>query len=268
MFRYAERGWVPLLGARGAYSIVHAKDLAGAILAVTAARRGGTGLRRRPFMRATKLVAHIASALGRARVIPVPDWAAALVAAGPVGASPTASAPAASRSKYPELVTQLVLAEKIERECAFQDFLPRGRGRDGGLVSGPRVFSDGCVREVLFPPGAGAPGTLKPFVFSWLEPFMHLRPSSSSSRSAHPLLSSATAATATYPAPFAVGSNFTLSVAGGAIRGSRFYLSDGPGAPTPFGIVSLDLLSPNFSLLFDRSLFGKPGARRSRRSSR
>lgn len=55
--------------------------------------------------------------------------------------------------------------------------------------------------------------------------------------------------------PFAAGANFTLTVTGGANQGFAVYYSDGPGPfPTPFGLVSLDLLSPNFNLLFDGAL--------------
>jgi nucleoside-diphosphate-sugar epimerase len=127
MFRYAERGWVPLLGGRGrAYSIVHAKDLAGAILAVTATPAAAGQIyyvaEPRPYA-GHELLGHIASALGRRpRVIPVPDWAAALVAAGGSAIRPLLRRPPLlTLDKYLELVRSWVCSpEKIERECAFR----------------------------------------------------------------------------------------------------------------------------------------------------
>jgi nucleoside-diphosphate-sugar epimerase len=127
MFRYAQRGWVPLLGARGrAYSIVHARDLADAVLAViaTPAAAGQVYYVAEPRSYAGReLVAHIAAALGRKpRVIPVPDWAAAVVATtGSALKSLLRRPPLLTLDKLPELVRSWVCSpEKIERECGFR----------------------------------------------------------------------------------------------------------------------------------------------------
>lgn len=127
MFRYAKRGWVPLVGSdERTYSIVHARDVAGAILAVMASPRAAGQVYYVAEPRAygsRELIAHIAAALGtKARVIPVPRWAAAIVAAAGSGIRPFLKRPPLlTLDKLPEIVRSWVCSPlKLERECAFR----------------------------------------------------------------------------------------------------------------------------------------------------
>lgn len=55
--------------------------------------------------------------------------------------------------------------------------------------------------------------------------------------------------------PMAINSNFALSVSGGANQPFSVWISDGPASiPTPYGSVSIDILSPAFSLVFSGNL--------------
>jgi nucleoside-diphosphate-sugar epimerase len=127
MFRHARRGWVPMVGfGDRAYSIVHARDLAGAILAVTAsdAAAGQVYYVAEPRAYAGReLVAHIAAAIGtRARVLPVPHWVATLVGAAGSGLRPLLRRPPiVTLDKLPEIVRSWVCSpRKIERDCGFR----------------------------------------------------------------------------------------------------------------------------------------------------
>jgi nucleoside-diphosphate-sugar epimerase len=127
MFRYAERGWVPLVAARDrAYSIVHVRDLAAAILAVlrTPAAAGQVYYvaEDRAYL-GRELVAHIGKALGRTpRIVPVPRWAAALVAAAGSGMKAFLSRPPlVTLDKLPEILQSWVCSgAKLERDCGFR----------------------------------------------------------------------------------------------------------------------------------------------------
>ena len=87
LFRSTARGWVPMIGADDrTYSIVHARDLAAAILAVVAvpAAAGQVYYVAEPRAYAGReLLEHVAAAIGRKpRVVRVPQWVAACVARG------------------------------------------------------------------------------------------------------------------------------------------------------------------------------------------
>src|SRR5262245_5502618 len=135
MFRYAERGWVPMLGAEErSYSIVHARDLAGAIMAVVASDVAAGQVyyvaEGRPY-RSRELLACIADALGRKpRVIPIPRWGAAMVAAAGSGLKPFLKRPPlVTLDKLPELVRSWVCSPaKLERDCGFRCRIPLREG--------------------------------------------------------------------------------------------------------------------------------------------
>jgi nucleoside-diphosphate-sugar epimerase len=127
MFRYAKRGWVPLLGADDrSYSIVHARDLADAVMAVVASDAAAGQVYYVSEDRcytSRELLLHIGSALGTSpRIVPVPRWAAALVAGMGSGLKPFLKRPPlVTLDKLPELVRSWVCSpRKLERECGFR----------------------------------------------------------------------------------------------------------------------------------------------------
>jgi nucleoside-diphosphate-sugar epimerase len=135
MFRAARRGWVPFMGGgERAYSIVHARDLAAAIIAVATspAAAGRTYyVAEEHAYGGAELLAHIGAAIGRkARVVPVPRWAAAVVAAAGSGLKPLLGRPPLiTLDKLPELGRSWVCSpERLAAECAFRCRIPFPEG--------------------------------------------------------------------------------------------------------------------------------------------
>jgi nucleoside-diphosphate-sugar epimerase len=127
MFRYARAGFVPLLGAaERSYSVVHARDLASAVLAVvdSDAARGQVYYVAEPRAYGSReLVAHIARALGaRPRIVSIPRALGSLVAAaGSAAKRFVRRPPLITLDKMPELTRSWVCSPaKIERDCGFR----------------------------------------------------------------------------------------------------------------------------------------------------
>jgi nucleoside-diphosphate-sugar epimerase len=127
LFRSTARGWVPMVGADDrAYSIVHARDLAAAILAAVAVPAAAGQVYYVAEPRAyggRELLEHVAAAIGRKpRLVRVPHWVAACVAAGGSALTPFLSRPPlVTLDKLPELARSWVCSPaKIERECGFR----------------------------------------------------------------------------------------------------------------------------------------------------
>jgi nucleoside-diphosphate-sugar epimerase len=134
MFRYAERGFVPLLGRERSYSILHVRDLAEAILSVVASEAAAGQVYYVAEERAyggREMLLHVAEALGRSpRVVPVPGWMAALVAAAGSGLKPFLKRPPlVTLDKLPELVRSWVCSpEKIRVDCGSRCRIPFREG--------------------------------------------------------------------------------------------------------------------------------------------
>ena len=135
MFRSAARGWVPLLGGGDrSYSIVHARDLVAAIVAVTQSP-GAAGqtyyVAEDRVYRGRDLLGHIAAALGsKPRIVPVPRWIAAIVASAGSGLKPIMKRPPfLTMDKLPELVENWVCSpDKLARDCGFRCGIPFDQG--------------------------------------------------------------------------------------------------------------------------------------------
>jgi nucleoside-diphosphate-sugar epimerase len=127
MFRWATRGFVPLLGpGERHYSVIHVRDLAASVMAVAdvPAAMGQVYYvaEERPYA-GRELVSHIARAVGaRARVVPVPRLVGWIVAgAGSALKALRARPPLLTLDKLPEVVRSWVCSPtKIGRECGFR----------------------------------------------------------------------------------------------------------------------------------------------------
>ena len=140
-----------------------------------------------------------------------------------------------------------------------QDCLPGGRGRNRRLVPGRRAGSEEPEPAGPFSAEGRASGLHWRLSFPGWSHSMHLR-------SVLVLLAALRASLAAQSGnggngdldttPMAIDANFTLTVTGGANQGFAVYVLGRPAARSRprSASVSLDLLSPNFNLLFDGTL--------------